>query len=378
MNLDDLHKPTSAARIAQLIKKHYEITIPVGKMSVSSTKNMLESVQKNLNSIRNSKFGHTSEKNQNYNAFLLIEQCLKTQLQELTSRTYQKTQQAADLKGFWSQAGKGVADAGTAIGGALKSIPGASVTSPVSQAGIKDVIVGIKNLATAFSKNAKNEFAKILMKHGYNEATFMKHLDDFQTGKLSISDQEDIKSIISDIKWRARDIEGVDDDLIHNLEKTFKRLNIRLPNPTVKENNMRFTQFNAKKKIYESAMADAEVVLAAKDIADRFQDMVESLGKMVNEELPALTETIRDTMGAEQAEAFNSSAAQTINSALENIRSSKESLDSAARTLAGEEQPVEEPIASDGGLGEPGSEELDQIPASASGEEEEPLGRGKR
>jgi hypothetical protein len=375
MNLDDLQQPTSAASLSRLLTKHYRISIPVDQLSAPTAHHMLESVQQKLNLIRNSPASHVSERNHTYNAYLLTEQLLTKRIDEMSQLG--KAQQAADFKGMWGQTGTGITSAAAAVGGALKSIPGAQVQSPVSQVGFKDAIDGVKNLVRVFSLNAKNEFAKILYNHGYSEQKFLNHLDKFQNNQLTPQNLEDFKSVLSDISWRARDVQGIDDELEQSLSKVLSKFKIKAANKEVKENHMRYQQFKTKKKIYESAMADAEVVLAAKDIADRFQDMVESLGKMINEELPALFETIRDTMTAEQADVYNSSATETINAALETIRGSKDLLDSAARVLAGEETAAQ-PGGSDQSLGAAAGDEMDQVPATASGGDTEPLGRGKR
>jgi len=104
---------------------------------------------------------------------------------------------------------------------------------------------------------------------------------------------------------------------------------------------------------------------------------------MVNEELPALSETIRDTMTPEQADAFVTSATDAINAALENIRETKNLLDSATQSLAGEEPLETEPTD----VGVEPAPELDadagteEAPAEAEPVEmpkPEPMGRAKR
>jgi hypothetical protein len=88
-------------------------------------------------------------------------------------------------------------------------------------------------------------------------------------------------------------------------------------------------------------------------------------------------------MSAEQADAFNSSATETINSLLDTVRGSKDQMDAAARTLAGEEaveptepteMPAEEPADAEADLT---GDEFAAAPA-ATGGTEEPLGRSKR
>jgi hypothetical protein len=245
----------------------------------------------------------------------------------------------------------------------------------VQQANIRDLASAVKNLISSFNMNSKNEFAKILTQADLTEAEFNKLLSKAQQKTITPIEKEQLTSVVNDIRWRMRDDEGLDDN-IYQINKVLKK--IVQQNKSVKESNMRYQQIKTRKKFFESAMSEAEVVLAAKDIADRFQDMVETLGKMVNEELPALVETIRDSMGAEQADAYSANAVEIINSTLETVRGSKDSLESAARTLAGEEQPAAEPTDQDMTTADQDAQELDQIPPTATGDEQEPLGRGKR
>lgn len=393
MNLDDLQKPISATAISKLLEKHYGWTLPINEMSAIKSKKLLENVKTKLTNIRNSSQSHRAEKSQIYNALLLTEQLLTKRLSEATYNDYKDP--------FGSPAGtlgSDVAQSAGAIGQSLKSIPGANVSSPVQQMSIADIAKSVFSSVKIAREQAKNEYQKILSQHNLDIPTFEKFFKEFHTTKkvdhIPLEVQEDFFEALGTIEYRIRKMQGKDRDFLQILSGLQRMAGTSKPTlaspsstttPTTesKGNTMRFNQFKPKKKkIYESAMADAEVVLAAKDIADRFQDMVESLGKMVNEEMPALVETIRDTMGAEQADSYNSSATQTVNSALDNIRSAKDALDSAARTLAGEEstassieQPASDEMPSDEELL---GDTLDQIPASASGGDDEPLGRGKR
>ena len=132
-------------------------------------------------------------------------------------------------------------------------------------------------------------------------------------------------------------------------------------------------------------------ILAAKDLTDRVQDMVETLGKMVNEELPALSETMRDIIGSDEAQTYSQSATDTLNSLLETVRGSKEAMDTAAQVLAGE-KPAEPADAGadtdvlgsgtdmgdDTGISpEEAGEELLKAPAASKGGKSS-MGRGKR
>ena len=64
------------------------------------------------------------------------------------------------------------------------------------------------------------------------------------------------------------------------------------------------TEVSSGNIITEGEMEQAEVVMAAKNIVDRIQGMVEDLGEILNEDLPPLADTITDQFGAEASAAF--------------------------------------------------------------------------
>jgi hypothetical protein len=93
----------------------------------------------------------------------------------------------------------------------------------------------------------------------------------------------------------------------------------------------------AKKVVAESETAKSEAILATRDIVDTIQDMMEKVGRIQNEQMPALLDTLRDQIGTEQADSFRSAVDPVLNGLEEQLRTGRESIDNAARTLAGEE-----------------------------------------
>ena len=91
--------------------------------------------------------------------------------------------------------------------------------------------------------------------------------------------------------------------------------------------------------IVEGEMEAAEQVMASKNMVDKIQGMVEDLGEMLNEDLPPLTDSIRDNMDSAMAEQFNVAMQQALAGALEGMRQSREQVDAAARILTGEVAP---------------------------------------
>lgn len=111
-----------------------------------------------------------------------------------------------------------------------------------------------------------------------------------------------------------------------------------------------------KRKITEGEIEQAEAVLAAKDFVDRLQKMLEDIGRIINEDLPPLSDVIRDQMGSEQAEAYSSAASGALSNAQTAISAARGELDSSARILSGEESAMP-----DMGMGDEMGGEIDPM-----------------
>lgn len=94
---------------------------------------------------------------------------------------------------------------------------------------------------------------------------------------------------------------------------------------------------NENRNLMEGELGKSEAILAAKDMVDSLQDMVEKVSKMQVEQLPALIDTIRDQMGPQNADQFKSSMGQLLTDLSGTLAQARETADSSARQLAGEE-----------------------------------------
>ena len=94
-----------------------------------------------------------------------------------------------------------------------------------------------------------------------------------------------------------------------------------------------------RRKLKEGELGQAEAMLAAKDMVDTAQDFIEKVGKMQNEQLPALIDSIRDQIGSAQAEAFKASAGMALSTLSQQLGQAREALDASSRALTGEEAP---------------------------------------
>ena len=103
----------------------------------------------------------------------------------------------------------------------------------------------------------------------------------------------------------------------------------------------------ARRRLRESEIQPAQVVLAAQDIVDQVQKMLEQISAMQFKDLPALTDSIKNDMGVDQATAYQSATAAALTQLLQSVQQGKTALEGAQGTLTGQEPvvPGQEPAA---------------------------------
>lgn len=141
----------------------------------------------------------------------------------------------------------------------------------------------------------------------------------------------------------------------------------------------------------EVDVEQAEVVMAVRALADDIQDHIERIGRMMNEDVPAIADQMRGEMGATQAQGFTDATNQLLTGYMEAAKGAKSAMDQQVGQLSGEEQVGglgdtaelggddlggDELGGDDLGLGDTDSDVADVVPAAA-GPEDEPLGRAE-
>lgn len=105
-----------------------------------------------------------------------------------------------------------------------------------------------------------------------------------------------------------------------------------------------------KKKIKESSdVQQAEVTLAAQELVDKLQKMVEDLAQMQVQELMPIVDAMKEQLGFETAEAYNTTAEAALAGLLDQAKAAKEALDNATMTARGEAPAA--PMTTDMGMG---------------------------
>jgi hypothetical protein len=91
-----------------------------------------------------------------------------------------------------------------------------------------------------------------------------------------------------------------------------------------------------KKNLNENELASAEVLLAAKQMADDLQKMAENLASMQVEELMSITNAMKEEVGVAEADAFTASAEAAISSALEAVKAANAQVADAVLVAQGQ------------------------------------------
>jgi membrane protease subunit (stomatin/prohibitin family) len=141
------------------------------------------------------------------------------------------------------------------------------------------------------------------------------------------------------------------------------------------------SKHSLRRKLKESEVQQAQVVLASQDMVDQVQKMIEQVTSMQFKDLPALIDQIKNEVGVDQAQQFNADATAALAGLTQNLQGSKGQLETALGVVTGQAPavpgadmaPAELPVPDVGAEELPAPEEEEE-----SSDLEVSLGRGKR
>ena len=90
------------------------------------------------------------------------------------------------------------------------------------------------------------------------------------------------------------------------------------------------------RRLSESEVQQAQVILASQDMVDQVQKMIEQVTSLQFKDLPALVDQIRNEIGYEQATKFNADATAALGGMVQNLQGSKTQLEAAMGTVTGQ------------------------------------------
>lgn len=144
------------------------------------------------------------------------------------------------------------------------------------------------------------------------------------------------------------------------------------------------------RRLLETEVSQAEVMMAAKDFANELQEMIEKIGRLQNEDLPPVTDKMRETYDTQSASAFQTKIYGAFQSVMDALYTAKDEVDDAVTNLAqtgtvtAQIDMEKEPMGAEPEMA-PGAEMGAEEPVAAPGEEgaemgpeEEPLGRAQK
>lgn len=393
MHLDEFDTKLSARRISRLLKEHFGMEVNVDALTLRKARRLRENVRSKLATIRGGAKFHRSEQDPVYLGLVMLEDALNRWVSESLMEDQEETDEGvadlfkAPLKAVGDKVdavAKGWNKGQSRVGGNFKLPTRDGSPAPAPKAA----------KAAAPAPATKSDDTGSKPSRGTHQ--FKKNIDGQYTDHQGEKVPDDLhKALQAYAKGKGLDEDGdAGGDAGGEAAATGTTdKGSKGQEPKAKKGGMVFGKgvyesANSPVKLLEDEMKKSEAILAAKDLVDRFQDMVEELGKMINEELPALSDTLRGIPDiAGQAQSYIDSVTGTINGALDTIRTSRGNLDNATRSLAGdenasldtggEEMPADlgQPAGTDGDL-EMG-DGFDAEPA-ATGGAAAPLGRPER
>jgi len=298
MKLFDLDAPQTK-KSQKVLESYFGNSVDFNKMSPRDSSNMLTKVRGLIYEHRKTKTLAGSEKNPTYLKLLVMERGLHARLRE------------------------------------------ADVQIKPAAPGAMEIQSGGKTIGTATDQNAANEFMKSV-----------------EAGKINIGDMEEGKGDYSAKKARAgKDIGKPGKNFAKIAKSAGKKYGSEEAGKRVagsilaKMREGMTLRTKSGRYLTENEVQQAQVVLAAQDMVDRMQSMLEDITSMQFKDLPALSSSIQTTIGTTEAQAFNDAAGQSLAVLVDAIQASKVEMEAAQGTLTGVEPVV------------PGQEEVAGVPA---------------
>jgi hypothetical protein len=179
---------------------------------------------------------------------------------------------------------------------------------------------------------------------GENPTESIDQKEDMNTNEAYINNARDAINLLADIRKQSKMAELGQGDpvrpnqLVNDLYDVMQWIEANMKESV---NTESVNTGDIMTRLQEGEVQQASAIVTAKTMVDRISRWIEELSSMENDTLLQLGDSIRDEMGQEQAKAFISSVAPAIQQALENLKSTRETMATGVRQLTGEEQGAE-------------------------------------
>jgi len=179
---------------------------------------------------------------------------------------------------------------------------------------------------------------------GENPTESIDQKEDMNTNEAYINNARDAINLLADIRKQSKMAELGQGDpvrpnqLVNDLYDVMQWIEANMKESV---NTESVNTGDIMTRLQEGEVQQASAIVTAKTMVDRISRWIEELSSMENDTLLQLGDSIRDEMGQEQAKGFISSVAPAIQQALENLKTTRETMATGVRQLTGEEQGAE-------------------------------------
>jgi hypothetical protein len=184
-----------------------------------------------------------------------------------------------------------------------------------------------------------------------------------QPGATALAPQDESR-IAATAQSRKKEIQ----DQIKAKQDEIRSLQQQMNNPAL---GMMEQQRILNRRLTESELQQAQVVLAAQDMVDKMQGMLEDVSELQFKELPALVDSIKNQVGIDQATQFNTDVTGALTALMQSLQGTKQQLDSALGVVTGQAPAMPDlgagavaPVGDD--LGADAGAEIDDLDAAAA------------
>lgn len=300
MKLSDLSHKASSRATSGIIESQFGSKLDVSRLDPARAVVMLEQVSKTITAYRRQPNFHTSQQSPAYLKAVMLEQALQQRIAEVLTpgQATALSMLAHPGKGMGTPTPQDKKDAET-IMALIKGGPGAKAATGGLALGEED---------------------------DCDEDAVMELID------MAEEDMEEGQSCsMGEIRARVHEAARRDGGQLHM--KVYPQLERRVAVKRIVESG----KYRITRTLREASEVEtAQVVLAAQDMADRMQKMIEQTSEMLYKELPALTDSIKYELSTEKSQQFNQAAAAGLQGLLEALQASKGQMDTALGGLTGQ------------------------------------------
>lgn len=354
MKLFELGAPRKSAQNAELFESYFGKSVNLDAMSKPQARKMLHKVRELVREHRSTRAFHQSEKNPAYLQLIIMEQALTARIseaeQQMPGAQAKPGMQNPQLTAQQQQQAK-VAQQATLnkikdpkLQGAMKKSMAGQNLNPAEQQLVANAAMSGGGGQIAERKRKVRETSTIAvgqstkpqsptLANGEINQTTMAGNATRQDRKYQSATQQQANQMATR-QQNQQSLQAQNQQFQQNTQQQVQARKGALP---VTESHKFYNLYQLLK---EDEVQQAQVVLAAQDMVDRVQKMLEDVTAMQFKDLPALVDQVKSQVGVDQANQFNESAAAALSGLVQNLQTAKSGLEGSVGIITGQPQPV--------------------------------------